>query len=239
MLDYMTSPQALAIWAGLAYTLGYLIINQVWLRLLVLLGTCFYIAYYFSVPGGPLWEAFYTSIILGLANLTGITLLMIKRSRLSIPRPLRDLYPQFDHLPPGDFALVARKAERIVLDKPAVATREGEQVPYLIYVLRGEAEIEKGNTRFTIPAGAFLGEVSLMLGSAASATTTLPTGAEILRWERGKLERMMRSSPQFRLALEAAIAKDMARKVGASVASGGAVTRSAPEAEHAFEKQAV
>ena len=54
---------------ALLYILGFLVRDELLLRLLVLGGSGLYILYYFLFPATPLWDAIITSLILGVANI--------------------------------------------------------------------------------------------------------------------------------------------------------------------------
>ncbi|WP_375281733.1 hypothetical protein [Pseudooctadecabacter sp.] len=56
-MDTIFTPGVLIICAGGAFTLGYLIINQMALRGLMLIGSAFYVAYYATAAATPLWGA--------------------------------------------------------------------------------------------------------------------------------------------------------------------------------------
>ncbi|MEN0041309.1 MAG: hypothetical protein AAF764_08210, partial [Pseudomonadota bacterium] len=65
LVAFLTDPNSLAHAAAGFYALGLLTRNQILLRLLILFGTGFYIAYYYLAPSMPLWEAIIWSCILG------------------------------------------------------------------------------------------------------------------------------------------------------------------------------
>ncbi len=56
MLSDFIAPETVVLLAGAALTIGYLIIHQVMLRLMVLLGTALYIVYYAIVADTPCRE---------------------------------------------------------------------------------------------------------------------------------------------------------------------------------------
>ena len=91
---YLT-PETLIYLAGGSHVLAYLIINQIGLRLTMLVGTSLYIVYYFTVTDEPLWGAIYTSIAMGIANIFGLAMLYAGRSNLAVPRAHRDIFPGF------------------------------------------------------------------------------------------------------------------------------------------------
>ncbi len=218
MFDFI-EPGYLAWMAGALYALGYLVINQVVLRLLVLVGTGFYIWYYFVVGNVPLWEAIWVSVILGVANIIGLANLYFHKSRLYIPRAHRDIYDRsFAHMPPAEFRKMMQIGQRKVLDRDRIITREGRHVTDLYYIVEGHVTIEKLGEVFRIPEGVFVGEIAYLTGRGASATTHLPEGAEVLVWSFENLRKCTARRPRFKLAFEAMISRDLADKVSLAVA---------------------
>lgn len=218
MVDFATDPDVLIWLAAGSYVVGYLIINQAVLRLLLFLGTLFYIGYYATVSEAPLWAAIWTSVLLGVANLIGLGMLMMRRSQWSIRAGDRVLYDHFDHMLPGDFSLIMRHCWRETVTERRMVTREGAPADYLYYLVSGSAQVDKAGHSFALPDTVFIGEVSYLLGSAASATTVVEPGSELLIWDRADIARRTRRNPRFGLALDAAISLDMARKVALAVA---------------------
>jgi hypothetical protein len=204
--------------AGVCYVLGFLIINQITLRLMLMLGTCFYILYYWFVAETPLWDAIYISAMIGCANLSGLLALEARKSRLAIPRAHRDIYDHFPSLPPGDFRTLMHHAKRYTIEKPTQLTIEGAPMTRLFYTLSGETTITKKHDLFKMPPGVFVGEVAFLTHQRASATTVMSAGSEVIEWSAADLRRASEKSSRFKMALEAALSLDMAQKVAYSVA---------------------
>ncbi|MEO1397679.1 MAG: cyclic nucleotide-binding domain-containing protein [Pseudomonadota bacterium] len=215
----LASPDTIIFIAGGVQILGYLATNQIYLRSLILIGTGLYILYYFTAADDPLWSAIVMSSLQGAATILGLTLLLASRSRWAIPAAYRDIYAQFPQLPPGDFAALVKRASRLTVPDGMPLTTEGLPVENLYYVVSGSARITKGADTFQMPSGMFVGEVSLMLGQAASSTAYLMPGSEILVWSSTELMQQTARRPQLKLTLEAAIARDMATKVARAVAA--------------------
>lgn len=215
-------PQVIILMAGFFFILGYLVINQKALRILLLTGTGFYLWYYFVAAERPLWEAIAMSSLMGCANLIGLAGLFLRDSRLIVPKRHRDIYQWFPDVPPGEFRALMKMADRRVVDTATVITREGQPVAGLWFVASGRIEIDKQGERFTMPAGVFVGEVAFLTGMAASATTTLSEGTEILAWDAAALRRRGKRKPRFLMALEAMISRDLAAKVALAVAPANA-----------------
>ncbi len=211
--------------AGACYVLGFLIINQIALRLVLMVGTGFYILYYWNVADTPLWDAIYISGMIGLADMVGLLALKVRKSRLSIPRAHRDIYDHFPNLPPGDFRTLMRYAKRYKLDEPTKLTIEGAPMTRLFYTLSGETKITKKHDAFTMPPGIFVGEVAFLTHQRASATTLMSKGSEVLEWSAEDLRRASIKSARFKMALEATLSLDLAQKVAHSVAPKEAIWR--------------
>lgn len=209
---------AFALAGGTAFIIGYLITNQVWLRVVQMFGSGFYIWYYVSVAETPLWTPLFMSAAMGVANLWGLSLLLLRRSRLILSREERELFDMFHNLTPGDFKMIRKKAERVTLPRGEVLCETRQPVVNVHFVISGEPVARKSSHTFRMTEGIFIGEVAFILGQTSSATVTLPEGGEVLRWPVATLKLAARWSPRFKLAFEAAIAHDMAAKVALAVA---------------------
>ncbi|MEL6465486.1 MAG: cyclic nucleotide-binding domain-containing protein [Pseudomonadota bacterium] len=215
--DYV-APEAVILSAGAVFTVGYLITNQIILRLMILLGTSLYVYYYFTAADTPLWEAIYTSVVMGAANLIGLGSLLWHRSRFAVPAAHRDIYPLFEGLPPGDFRDLVKRAQRHVLEERIQVTTEGVMPNKLYYVISGPIHITKRGERFTMPPNLFVGEVAYATRQTSAATTRLDAGSEVLEWDVAELRHRAQKNSRFALAIEAMITKDLAMKVAFAVA---------------------
>ncbi len=214
----LLTPETLVLLAGATFVLGYLTINQVLLRVFVLVGTVLYIWYYATVAAAPLWEAIYTSLAMGAANLFGLMSLLAQRSRMIVPARHRDIYPQFGNLTPGDFRALIRRAERFSTTEDVLLANEGGASQDLYFIIKGGARVQKLGAEFVLPSGTFVGEVAYLTGKQSAATTELLGGSEVLRWSYADLYRRSAKSSRFKLALEAMISGDLAAKVSLAVA---------------------
>ena len=195
------------------FVLGYLIINQMMLRIMLLIGTLLYIWYYAVVDDTPLWPAIWASMATGTANLIGLMGLVYRNSTLAIPKRYRDIYVHFDILPPGDFRKLMSAARRVTRPAGHALTVEGARVNTLHYGIDGSVEVEKFGERFSIPDGIFVGEIAYLTGNRASASTYLAADSDVLEWDVALLKQRAKRDPRFRLAMDAMISLDLAGKV--------------------------
>jgi CRP-like cAMP-binding protein len=199
--------------AAATFVSGYLIINQIALRVMLLIGTGLYVWYYAVVADTPLWAAIWASVATGTANVIGLTSLLVRKSKWSIPKRDKDLYPAFSALPPGDFRQLMLMASREKYTQGDVLTRAGASVSTLYYVISGRVEIRKRGSVFYMECGNFVGEVAFLTEKSASATTLMAEGGELLFWDVEKLRQRAARDARFRLALDAMISLDLAHKV--------------------------
>lgn len=216
IVELITQPSSLVLGAGACYVLGLLFKNQIILRVLILMGTALYIGYYYIAADEPLWGAIYTSVLIGIANIIGFINLLISQSSRFINPGQMDLYNMLGGMEPGNFRKLMKIGIRRTLEEDEQLTTQNAIPDRLFYVLAGEVVIDKDGNRFKAGPRVFVGEVSMILGTAASASVFLTKGAEIMEWDRDMLFKEMAKKDSFRVAIEAIIGKDMAHKVATS-----------------------
>lgn len=218
MLEDIIAPRNLVYIAGGFYVLGYLILNQIALRLMVLAGTSIYLVYYATVADTPLWEAIYISMMIGIANCIGLFGLLARQSKMVLPAAHLDIYDAFPELPPGDFRRLMKLGRRRKVTTTTLLTQQDRPSAALHYVISGKVHMQKGTATFELKPGIFVGEIAFMTGRNCSATTWVDPEAELITWNTNDLHRLANRNARFKLALEAAISIDLAAKVAAAAA---------------------
>lgn len=209
------SAEILVYLAAASYMIGYVIINQIILRLMVTVGVIFYIWYYLVALSDPR-DAVIATLLTGGANLIGIFQILIKRSEFIIPQKDRGLYEMFN-LPPGDFRSLMKIAERQTLEEDFEATTLKTHPEKLYFIVSGSAKVEKAGQVFDLPHGLFVGEVAYLKNQTSSATCVIRKGSEVISWRFSELKNKKRRAQSARVALEAAISRDLATKVQEAV----------------------
>lgn len=229
----ITLPDILVLGAGISFVLAFLIINQVMLRIILLIGTLLYIWYYAVAADTPLWMAIWVSVANLIANMIGLSVLLGSRSRAALPKGFADIYdrsPVFQDLPPGDFRALMKMARRYTADTDITLTREHQRGEKLFYILDGVARVEKLGNHFDMPGQFFVGEVAYLLNTNSAATTVVNSGTEIIEWTFKDLRAGSRKKVRFKLALESLISRDLANKVSLAV-SPDAIKQVAPSGQ--------
>jgi len=196
--------------------LAFLLRDQLQLRLLMAVSFVMQGLYYYSVPGGPLFDPLFWKIVSFIANVGMIVLLFGGKIDFGIPDELRGLFRQIAVLTPGQFRKLVAFAGRSKPDDMPLLV-EGDHPHQLYYLIRGQAEITKGSSRHVIGPDIFLGEIAFLTGAAASATVRLLDDAECVSWDSAKLKALMARDKAIDIALRGLFNSDLAGKVASSV----------------------
>lgn len=195
------------------YIIGFWVRDQLLLRVLVLFGTMFYVLNYYYVPEVPMWSAIVWSIILGIVNLYVTIQLALERTTFRMSRDDLQLYGTFGNMTPGEFRKLAEKAIWHEPGETAVLTREGMPNRSLFYIVEGDVTLWKKGRSFTMTAGTFVGEVSYLLKSTASATVHADEHVRYIEWRHVDLMDIERRHQGIRVALREILNADLATKV--------------------------
>ena len=206
------------------YVAGMLVRDGLWLRVLLLLGTGFYILYYFTIGDTPLWDAIFASAMIGVANFFTLFRILIERTTLGMTPERKALFAHFPTMTPGQFRKVMRAGQVRTVDQPEQLVREGEVPSALFYVLGGPIYLDRGGRRIEIQSNIFIGEISFIQGKATNATATvdLGTGAQFVQWDRARLYKILERSQPLSNALTALFNRDMSYKLTQSFPSADA-----------------
>jgi CRP-like cAMP-binding protein len=167
---------------------AYLLTNILWLRILLVIGACCYIA---------------TGIILGLTSMIGwhmayaminlvhIVLIIMDRSVRSLPPAIRDLYhSRFIALRPREFVRLLKINKEIKTEQTTLLV-EGEHNDKLYLITGGEVIVRKhGREVSRRGPGEFIGEMSVLTGEPASSDVVVLDSARYAYWSTKDLKRL-------------------------------------------------
>lgn len=196
---------------------GFLMRDQVRLRLLVMTGNVLYILYYYIQPAVPLWDAMFWSGTFFAANLGMVVVLLRDRRLHGLSDDTLRVFGAFGGMVPGDFRRLMRIAHLRTAHSAITLTRIGVAPVRLYYVIDGKLRIERRDRAFeTATTGMFIAEIGFLLGTPASATVTLAPGGRYAEWDGEALRHLMERRPAVRHALEQAFNRDLATKLARS-----------------------
>ena len=204
------------IYLGAALLLiAYGIRDELKLRVMIVVSTFIYIAYYYVVGGGPLWEAIVTSALMVGMNLWVLAQIVLERTTLRMNDDEKRLFDAFETLSPGQFRRVARLAQWRTASDPegTTLTLEAEPSSVLVFVFDGIVSVEKNGRQFRLPEGNFLGEVAYVLNRKITTTSVAPQGVRYVEWDADQLRALSLKRPALGNALNALLTRDLAKKL--------------------------
>jgi hypothetical protein len=199
-----------------SYMAGLLLKNQIALRVFLLIGSSSYIGYYYLYPAQPLWGGVFSSSMIIIANIIGFLRLVHSRYSFKIPEAHRAIYSGMKGLEPGEFRRLMRSGKIMTADYDMMLTDKGIEPEHLFFVMSAGVHAQKDGKVFAVPANTFIGEISFLLGGAATATSFLPQGETCIRWPKVELRKNLNRSTSLERSFEALLGRDMAAKVANS-----------------------
>lgn len=95
-----------------------------------------------------------------------------------------------------------------------VLIEEGQAAPQLVFIARGAASVEKGETLIGVCGpGDFLGEMSFLSGKPASATVRVSNEIRCCVYDSTELRALLQRNPPIRQALELSFNRNLVGKL--------------------------
>ncbi|MEM6407174.1 MAG: cyclic nucleotide-binding domain-containing protein [Pseudomonadota bacterium] len=91
--------------------------------------------------------------------------------------------------------------------------REGHSVEHLFYLSQGQVAVHSGEDEITRVERGFLGEINVLEGAPASASVTTVSPSKVFVIAREDLKRLMLKDPEFGIAMEAGLSRELGRKL--------------------------
>jgi CRP-like cAMP-binding protein len=230
IIDYLAAPATFVHIGTLCYVLGLLTRKELLLRLLLLTGSSFYILYYYTVSDNPLWEAIASSALIGSSNFPVICRIFRERSTWGMSEEMLKLYASFPNFSPGQFRRMMKIADILEPGEALPLLTQGEVPTHLYLTVDGDFELVRDGQNALIGPGNFLGEISFLLGGAATATVIACPGSRYVAWELNDLRQMMEKHAVMDGAIAVLLNKDVARKLAVSFPSLTRPTAAQPAA---------
>lgn len=194
------------------FLLAYLVRDQILLRGLIILGTIFYIIYYFFMET-PLWSALLWNSSFVVINLIMIVVIYSDRASFVMTEREKKLYQVFTTLSPGEFKKLLKIADWFDGSSEEQITTEGEIPERLYFIIDGEALITRDDKKFLVGPNVFIGELAYLIKKPATATVKLTEKVVGISWKTSSLTKLLASNPQMKIAFDGLLNQDLAAKL--------------------------
>ena len=194
------------------FLLAYLVRDQILLRGLIILGTVFYIVYYFFMET-PLWSALLWNSSFVVINLIMIGVIYSDRASFVMSEREKKLYQVFNTLSPGEFKKLLKIADWFDGSSEEQITTEGDVPARLYFIIDGEALIARDDKKFFVGPSVFIGELAYLIKKPATATVKLTDKVVGISWKTSSLIKLLASNPQMKIAFDGLLNQDLAAKL--------------------------
>jgi CRP-like cAMP-binding protein len=216
MQDFITAfldPNNLAGHISYILLIGSMLMRKMfYLRILAISAGSFSATYYITVgdPVSLFWEILFT-----LVNLTQLIILAIenRRGRFTAEEEafVKAVLPTLER---AQTRRLLKLGEWTEIADGKVLIVEDTTPSNLIYLVNGSATVERaGRPIGMVGPGDFLGEMSYLTGSAATATVTSVTPLRYLAFDRKSLRAFLEKNDEVRHALEAGFNRNLIDKL--------------------------
>lgn len=204
---------------------GFLVRDELVLRLLVIVGMSCDIAFYALQPI-PILQSVATNGLLVAINLYLVTLIVLERTTLAMSETEKELFSHFPTLRPGQFRRILKHATWRTTTEDQTLLLEGRPAQSLFFVFADRFEVEKRGRCYGAQGPAFVGELVFLRGGESSASVHVPSGTQYVEFNSAGLKRAMRRSAPLHNAMLALFGNDLAEKVARSVPIEADIARS-------------
>jgi CRP-like cAMP-binding protein len=166
-------------------------------------------AFSIAVPSISAWNA-----VLATINTAWALRILHERRQVHVPLELQEIHrTQFAAMTAGEFLRWWRIGRAEAL-RGAALTRDGAQPSSLYFIVRGVVQVTRGGALVTeLPAGFFVGEMSLITGRPANADVDAVADVQVQQWPRAALDELRARDHALWIKVQSAIGADLVRKI--------------------------
>jgi hypothetical protein len=210
-------------WAGhICYAilaLSYLVTNMYWLRGLAILALGLEGIYFYFGSTPPLWVGIIWALIFVGINAVQLVRMTGEHLAVSLNEHERALHQElFDGMTPVGFHRLLKSGEWREYEGGQILTVENQPVPELLVIADGVAKVEvNGNLAALVQTGSFVGEMSFLTDSMASATVTTVVRCRVFAIAKDRLAALLAMDEELRTTLHRVIGCDLVYKLKCSL----------------------
>ena len=194
---------------------AYMVKSVLWFRSLILITSVFTIIYSMSAFEYVIWTSVGWNLIFIAINLVHIILFLREKHLMKLNEIEAELYNKvFSVFSKTHFRKLFKQAKWSTVKSPQVVLEQGSPVEYITYIYKGKADILKDGVKVvTLSCGSFVGEMSYITSSKASATVVLHEDTRMIQWKVVDLKKMSEKLKDFHPSILSLFSIDMAVKL--------------------------
>jgi len=187
------------------------------LRVLAIASCCFGIVYNYFLPAGPLWLVIFWISVFAVINIVNVVLLCIQNRGITFSDEERELYETlFRNFSPVEFMKLMNLGRWDKSMEGEILATENEPLQDVKLIYNGEVAVERQRREIaSLRDGTFIGEMSYLQNSNATATVRTKRPTRYVAWPREDLRKLLKRNPTMDIAMSALFQLDLTRKLAA------------------------
>ena len=197
--------------------LSFLMRDILFLRVLATASCLLGVAYNYFLPEGPLWLVIFWLSVFTMINAIRIALLFIENRSVNFSDEERELYETlFRNFSPVEFMKLMNLGHWYKSVEGEILAIENEPLRDVKLIYNGEVAVERQSQEIaSLRDGTFIGEMSYLQDSRATATVRTKRPTRYVAWPREDLRKLLKRNPTMDIAMSKLFQLDLARKLGA------------------------
>lgn len=213
----MTTTDLLFSAGALSTIASFMMLNVLYLRSLIILGSAFYItgALIAGLQNAGMKSTIIFSILYASINLVQIVIIFLNKSPVFIPDEVKEVFFKvFYTMTPRQFLKLYKLSTIKSIKKNECLTIQNKPVENLMVILEGSVNVLKENKVITkIGPGFFIGEMSFLSNEMATATVIADSQVKYMEWNRKILLRLEHKDPTLAKDLKHIVALNLIKKL--------------------------
>lgn len=180
----------------------------------MILANIFAVIYNYFGNENPMYvNIFWNCVFFGI-NIYHIALFLSENKINNLSEFDKQLFNlKFSKLKPYQFKCIIKLAEKMKFSSQRIIIKEDETVSHLFYVAQGKCSVYKNDQLIaTIEENEFIGELSFLTDSKASATVKSEPGCVLMAWNQKNLKSKMLSMPEAILDFQRLVSQSLTSK---------------------------
>ena len=197
--------------------LAYIMRDILVLRVLAIASCCFGIVYNYFIPAGPLWLVIFWISVFAVINIVNVALLYIQNRGITFSDEERELYETlFRNFSPVEFMKLMNLGRWDKSMEGEILATENQPLQDVKLIYNGEVAVERQRREIaSLRDGTFIGEMSYLQNSNATATVRTKRPTRYVAWPRDDLRRLLKRNPTMDIAMSTLFQLDLTRKLAA------------------------
>ncbi len=201
--------------ANVLFALAYLVKDIFWLRAISVVACSANGIYLFLAPDKPLWWGIGWDAVFVAINSVQIWILLREKRTIVFGPDEKELFETvFRRLSSLEFKRLLDVSHWVNQPADTILAKENEMLSSLMLIYRGVVRVAKqGRTITILKPGDFVGEMSFVSETTASATVVVMELARLLCWDKDKLCKLLAEDPGLKMSLDEVLSCNMADKL--------------------------